>query len=116
MKNSKSKTALPIPVKRALQKLGRDVSSARRRRKISIKLMAERAFIGRNTVTRIEKGDPGVSIGIYATVLFVLGMADRLADLADAASDPVGQMLEEEQLRKRVRRNESDYQEMSYGT
>ena len=47
--------------------------------------MAERAFISRSTLVRVEKGDPGVSLGIYASVLFVLGMADRLGDLADVA-------------------------------
>ena len=64
--------------------------------------MADRAFIGRNTVTRVEKGEPGVSIGIYATILFVLGMTDRLADLVDPANDPIGQSLEEERLPKRI--------------
>jgi hypothetical protein len=65
--------------------------------------MAERAFISRNTLARVEKGDAGVSMGIYASVLFVLGMADRLGDLADAARDPVGLSLEEERLPRRIR-------------
>ena len=66
-------------------------------------LVAERAFISRNTLTRVERGEPGVSMGIYASVLFVLGMESRLGDLADAASDPVGLALEEERLPRRVR-------------
>ena len=65
--------------------------------------MAERAFISRNTLARVEKGDAGVSMGIYASVLFVLGMADRLGELADAARDPVGLSLEEERLPRRIR-------------
>lgn len=107
MKNSRSKPGLPFSVRRALRKLGGDISAARRRRRISVKLMAERAFVGRNTITRVEKGDPGVSIGIYATVLFVLGMAERLAILADISGDDVGRMLDEERLPIRVR--ESGY-------
>jgi transcriptional regulator with XRE-family HTH domain len=66
-------------------------------------LMAERAFISRNTLARVEKGDAGVSMGIYASVLFVLGMSDRLGDLADAASDQIGLSLEEERLPRRIR-------------
>ena len=66
-------------------------------------VMAERAFISRTTLARVEKGDPGVSMGIYASVLFVLGMADRLGDLADAARDRVGLSLEEERLPRRIR-------------
>lgn len=66
-------------------------------------LMAERAFISRNTLARVEKGDAGVSMGIYASVLFVLGISDRLGDLADAASDQIGLSLEEERLPRRIR-------------
>jgi len=55
------------------------------------------------TLNKVEKGDPGVSLGIYATVLFALGMADRLADLADPRNDAVGQELEEERLPERIR-------------
>jgi hypothetical protein len=102
MRVSKAQTALPLPVKRALRKLGGDISIARRRRKIPTTLMAQRAFIDRRSLARVEKGDPGVSMAIYATVLFVLGMADRLGELASAASDPVGQALADEQLPRRV--------------
>ena len=66
-------------------------------------IMAERAFISRKTLRRAERGDPSVSLGIYATVLFVLGMTDRLAELADPKADRLGLMLEEDQLPKRVR-------------
>ena len=103
MKASRAIPALPIPVKRALAKLGADISSARRRRRIPMELLAERAFVGRNTITRVEKGDPRVSMGIYATVLFVLGFSERLSDLADPASDRIGLDLEEERLPERVR-------------
>ena len=99
---SKAQTALPLPVKRALRKLGTDISIARRRRKITTTLMAQRAFIDRRSLARVEKGDPGVSMAIYATVLFVLGMIDRLADLASPANDSVGQMLADESLTARV--------------
>lgn len=66
-------------------------------------IAAERALIDRKTLRRVERGDPGVSMGIYATVLFVLGMADRLGAIADAATDVVGLGLEQERLPKRVR-------------
>jgi len=42
-------------------------------------------------------------MGNYATVLFVLGMLDRLAQVADLAQDVVGRALEEEYLPKRIR-------------
>lgn len=98
MKNSRAKGALPLSVRRALAKLGADIAVARKRRRLPMALVAERAFIGRNTLTRVERGDPGVSLGIYATVLFVLGLADRIGSLADPLSDTVGMSLEHERL------------------
>ena len=66
--------------------------------------MAQRAFIDRRSLARVEKGDPGVSMAIYATVLFVLGMVDRLGELASPANDRIGQTLAEEDLTHRVYR------------
>jgi transcriptional regulator with XRE-family HTH domain len=99
----RSTPPLPLPVKRALAKLGQDIRSARLRRRISTATMAERAFITRPTLRKVERGDPGVALGILATVLFVLGLTPRLADLADTKSDEVGLQLEEERLPKRIR-------------
>ncbi len=98
----------PIPVKRALKRLGQDLRDARKRRRIPMKLAAERASISRATLTKIEKGDEGVSLGAYAKALFILGMIQRLAELADPKSDELGLGLEAESLPKRIRipRNE----------
>jgi hypothetical protein len=68
-----------------------------------MEIAAQRASISKPTLIRVERGDPAVSMGSYATVLFVLGMADRLADLVDAKNDPVGLQLEEENLPQRIR-------------
>ena len=94
---------LPLPVKRALAKLGEDIRNARLRRRITTTMMAERAFITRTTLRKVERGNAGVSLGIYATVLFVLGLTPRLAELADTRADEVGLQLENERLPQRVR-------------
>ena len=98
----KSRT-YPLPVKRALRKLGQDISDARRRRRIPAELMAERSSINRMTLYKIERGEPGVAMGSYATVLFVLGLVQPLADLVASKNDAVGLALEEERLPKRIR-------------
>ncbi len=103
MRTSRASLSLPIPVKRALRKLGQDIRDARRRRRIPVAIAAQRASISRTTLVKIEKGDPGVALGIYATVLFVMGMVDRLADVADPRHDSVGLQLEEEHLPQRIR-------------
>ena len=102
MRNSSSQDALPLAVRKALRKLGSDIQIARKRRRLTMVMVAERAFISRNTLTRVERGDPAVSLGIYATVLFVLGLADRLGKIADPLTDAVGLALEEERLPKRT--------------
>ncbi len=96
-------THLPIPIIRVLQKLGQDINDARRRRRITIELMAERAGLSRSTISKIEKGDHTTSIGGYASVLFVLGMEKRLGDLVDGMHDLVGRQLEDENLPQRIR-------------
>jgi transcriptional regulator with XRE-family HTH domain len=103
MRNLRFLHALPIPSRNALRKLGSDLRDARLRRRLSTTVAAERSFLNRKTLAKIEKGDAGASIGAYASLLFVLGMTDRLAELADARFDRVGLTLEEERLPKRVR-------------
>ena len=103
MQPTRSISALPLPVRRALRKLGADIATARKRRRITMELMAERAMTSRQTIGRLERGDPVVSVAIVATVLFVLGMTERLAELVDATADPVGLDLDEARLPKRVR-------------
>lgn len=103
MKTTRTSVTLPVPARRALRKLGSDIRDARLRRRIPVAVAAERASIGRSTLNRVEKGDPTVAVGIYATVLFVLGLVDRLGDLADARNDLTGLQLEEEHLPKRIR-------------
>ena len=103
MKRSASSAGLPTAVRRELSRLGLDLSAARKRRRLTTAIVADRAFVSRNTITRVERGDPGVSMGIYATVLFVLGLAERIGALADPSADRIGLGLEAEQLPKRVR-------------
>jgi transcriptional regulator with XRE-family HTH domain len=103
MRKDPSTPTVPIPVTRFLRKLGHDIRDARRRRRIPVAILAERASISRMTLNRVEKGDPRVSAGAYATVLFALGMAERLADVADPRHDAVGRELDEEHLPERIR-------------
>ena len=103
MRKDQQYSRVPIPVTRALRKLGCDIRDARRRRRIPVAILAERASISRSTLNKVEKGDPGVSLGAYATILFALGLADRLAEVADSKHDSVGLELEVERLPQRIR-------------
>lgn len=97
-------TALPLPAAHALRKLGREIALARRKRGISTSDMATRLFVSRDTLWRMEKGDPTVSSGTLATALFVLQLHDRLANLASPGTDALALGLEEARLPKRIHR------------
>ena len=79
--------------RKALGKLGADIRNARRRRGLPMAVVADRAFTSRATLQRVEAGDPGVSIGIFAAVLQSLGLLEGLGQVADPSIDTVGQAL-----------------------
>lgn len=87
----------------ALARLGQDIRSARLRRGIAVADLALRAGTSPSSVTRLEKGDPGVGIGTLADILVVLSLVDRLADLVDIRKDELGLALAVEQLPQRGR-------------
>ena len=94
---------LPPKVKRALAKLGADVALARKKRSLTILMMAERLGVAKSTYLKIEKGDPTVAMGAYAMTFFVLGFGDALGEIVDPRRDDQGLLLDAERLPKRVR-------------
>lgn len=92
-----------IAVRRALRKLGLDIRDARRRRGLPAQIVAERAFTSRPSLRRVEAGEHGVSMGIYAAVLQALGLLEGLGQLADPSVDQTGLAMAAERLPKRVR-------------
>lgn len=99
---SPAANALPRTARQALDKLGEDIAVARKKRRISTVSMAERAFISRGTLYKVERGDPSVSMGIYATVLAILGLVDGLGHAADRRTDTLGLDIDEDRLPKKV--------------
>ena len=96
------KTRPPLSVRRSLVKLGEDIKTARLKRRLPMALLAERALLGLSTLEKIQKGDPGVSIGSYAAVIFSLGMGTPFGDILNPAEDATGLALEKERLPKRI--------------
>lgn len=94
---------LPLPVEGAIQKLGGDISLARRRRYISQASLAERIGASLTTVRRMEKGDVRMPIHFIARALHVFGEIQALENLLDTAKDDIGLTLMDANLPKRVR-------------
>ena len=98
-------SSLPLPVIRALRKLGHDLALARRKRSIGTADMAGRLFVSHDTLWRLENGAPTISLGTLATASFVLQLHDRLANLAAPAEDELALSLDERRLPRRIRRD-----------
>lgn len=98
-----NRDVLPTRLRRELTKLGHDIGIARRKRALTVDMMAERVGVAKATYLKVEKGDPSVSMGIYAMSLFVLGFHQALGTVADASHDDTGLLLDAERLPKRVR-------------
>lgn len=79
---------LPRKVVRNLEIMGEQIKLARKRRGLSIAVMSERAQCSELTVIRAEKGIPTVSIGVYARILYGLGLDEDL--LLVAQNDSAG--------------------------
>ena len=86
-KTSPAHSFAPEQVKSALLQLGEDLSLARVRRKESQRTWAARIGVSVPTLIRLERGDPTVGAGIYATALWMIGRSDALSQLASPASD-----------------------------
>ena len=91
------------PLERRLAQLGERIRAARLRRRLTAKLVAERAGMTVTTLRAVERGGMGVTVGAYVAVLHVLGLDGDLD--AVAAADALGRDLQDARLPRRVRAN-----------
>ena len=78
---------LPPAAAAALRKLGTDLVTARKRRKQSLRAWAVRLDVSVPTLMKMEKGDAAVSIGVYATALWIIGRHAALGAVAEPKED-----------------------------
>lgn len=101
MTKSTMGTKLPRKLVQKMQIVGEQIKLARLRRNLSIAQVAERATCSELTVSRVEKGLPTVSIGIYLRVLYALQLDDDILLLAK--EDSWGKALQDLNLKQRER-------------
>ena len=76
--------------------MGENIKLARKRRRLSLEQVAERAHISRMTLWNVENGSASVAIGTYFRVLFVLGLEKDMLKIA--SEDPLGRKLQDAEL------------------
>jgi transcriptional regulator with XRE-family HTH domain len=102
---SLGKSAVPRQMLAELEKVGEDIRYARIRRKFTMSDLSKRSGISRSTLDKVEKGSPSVAIGIYARVLFLLGITGTVGQLADLSNDPISRDIEISKLPQRVKKS-----------
>jgi transcriptional regulator with XRE-family HTH domain len=95
----------PPEIETAVIRLGDHIRIDRKRRAISMAEMASRMFVTWKTLARLENGEPGVSLGVFAMAFWVLGLDRELLDVALPEKDRGGIFLERQRLPKRIREN-----------
>ncbi|MEY2800678.1 MAG: hypothetical protein RL513_262 [Pseudomonadota bacterium] len=103
-KDSLALDALPAAAQAGLRRLGADLSTARKRRRQSQREWAQRLQVSVPTLIRMEKGDSSVSVGIYATALWLIQRHEALAALADPQFDLAALEQDVRTARERYRR------------
>lgn len=98
--------APPKEVTERIQKLAARIRVARIRRGWSIAETAEKAGINRNTLSALEGGKPGVAVGSYVAVLWILGLDRTLDGVADPDKDTHGKTLEASRRPRRARKSQ----------
>ncbi|MEO8753907.1 MAG: hypothetical protein ABI624_14655 [Casimicrobiaceae bacterium] len=84
-------------------KLGRDLEIARKKRRLTVAALCQRAGISPPLYRRMVDGAAGTSIGAYAMVLFALGFGTPFDSMVDVTRDDTGLLLDERRLPQRVR-------------
>ena len=99
--------SLPPEAATIISQLGERIRIARKRRAVTMENMASRMFVTRKTLARLENGDPGVSLAVFTSALWVLGLEKDLHEIAVPEHDKVGIYRERQRLPKRERPTKS---------
>jgi transcriptional regulator with XRE-family HTH domain len=102
MKRDLSNT-LSSDVLKSLVEIGGHIRIARTRRRQTAKETVDRIGVSVPTLRRLERGDPSVSMGAFASALWVLGLLDKISDSLSPGNDALGTAMEVGRLPKRVK-------------
>ena len=95
---------LSFKTQQAAEEIGRQLAAWRKLRGLTAQQVAARAGVTRQTVSRVEQGDPAVGLGVFLDVCRALGILQSVVDATDPYETPFGRARSDQSLPKRVRR------------
>jgi transcriptional regulator with XRE-family HTH domain len=113
-RTKKAKEGLPAEALHALEIVGGNIRTARKRRGWTLDAMSASMFVSRKTLASLEAGDPSVGLAVLAAALHALNLANNLKLIADPVNDQVGMFNERQHLPKRVRQQKPDKNELEF--
>jgi len=96
------KARTPVVVTAGLRRIGEDLATWRRLRRLTVAQVADRAGVSRYTVMRLENGE-GASVENLLRIARALGVLDLLLTALDPYASDVGRIRSEESLPERIR-------------
>ncbi len=97
------KRPTPVKVKLAAKQIGEQLSTWRRLLGYTSQEAADKAGVSRDTISRLEHGDPTVSSGTLLGVLRAYSILDSVIDATDPYQSDLGRARIDQQLPQRVR-------------
>ena len=97
------KRPLPVKVKLAASQMGEQLAMWRRLLGFTAQEVADKAGVSRDTVSRLENGDPSVSSGTLLSVLRAYSILDQVLDATDPLQSDLGRARADQKLPQRVR-------------
>lgn len=94
----------PFEARDALVEIGAGIRTARLRRRQTARDLAGRMGVSLRTLLKLERGDPGVAIGTFATALWALQMLAPVQDALRPEADRIAAALEANRAPRRARR------------
>lgn len=95
--------SMPIAVALAIERFGRNIARARKRRGLKQTELAIKAGISKVTMQSVERGSSTTGIGSYFACAWALALLDELTNLLAPERDEEGKALEARLTPQRVR-------------
>lgn len=97
------KRPTPMRTKLAAQEIGQSIASWRKLYGLTAQQLAEKANASRDTISRLENGDPSVSLATFLNICNALGVTDTVTAAVDPYETDFGRMRADQTLPQRVR-------------